>query len=142
MTKILKCYLLFLRHYWKIIKETKTASVKFKKETIEVWKIIMNANIDFIKDINERYCSLEYELDKKLKSMYLIQILIFFFQLNWLLSYLNWFLVRQTKQTLMEQTHQMLEAWQTNSIRVLLRWKQPKSEIERSSKYRNLNYWA
>lgn len=29
----------------------------------------MNANIDFIRDINERYCSLEYELDKKLKTM-------------------------------------------------------------------------
>lgn len=29
----------------------------------------MNANIDFVKDINERYCSLEYELDKKLKAM-------------------------------------------------------------------------
>lgn len=30
----------------------------------------MNANIDFVRDINERYCSLEYELDKKLKMVY------------------------------------------------------------------------
>ncbi|CRK93240.1 CLUMA_CG006784, isoform A [Clunio marinus] len=29
----------------------------------------MNANIDFIRDINERYCSLEYELDKNLKKI-------------------------------------------------------------------------
>lgn len=28
-----------------------------------------NVNIDFIKDINERYGSLEFELDKKLSTM-------------------------------------------------------------------------
>ena len=60
--------------------------MKFKKEAIEVWRIIMNANIDFIKDINERYCSLEFELDKKLKSMYSIKILIFSFKLTSFLS--------------------------------------------------------
>lgn len=45
------------------------SAVERKKKPVRVWKIIMNANIDFVKDINERYCSLEYELDKKLKTM-------------------------------------------------------------------------
>lgn len=50
-----------------------------KTEPIQVWKIIMNANIDFIKDITERFSSLEYELEKKLKTMFVDPFAFFFF---------------------------------------------------------------
>lgn len=57
----------------------------------------MNANIDFVKDINERYCSLEYELEKRLKTMYDLWSFFFVIKLTFFLSWLIFSEAAETK---------------------------------------------
>lgn len=65
-----------------------------------------------------------------------------FIRLTWLLSYLNWILVRLSSQSLRLWMHQMAEAWRMNLMHVLRRWKKRKSVIGKLSKYGNWDYWA